>query len=254
VCRDAATRGVLAAKAQLDAVEAKAVQRFTKSYDKLCKTCPTRLQPRVDTLEEMIVGLPEDELKLLAAKVALRLSGHDAAALAGVAPLAAGVDAGMAVASVGGGGGAPAPMGMEVEVKKEKPKAMKMDMEMEMSKADKKRAKLERKVRQREMDVAMYQAELEYLRLREETPSEGQSTPDAAKELLQVPASCEADRMQMEQKVAKRCAEAECMTDFKREMRSLKVQEKILKCTRKMKECRAELSMMASAPAPAPVC
>ena len=57
----------------LSAVEAKRVQRFTTGYDKLCKTCPTLLQPRVDTLTEMIVGLTEDERKELMANVARRL-------------------------------------------------------------------------------------------------------------------------------------------------------------------------------------
>lgn len=45
----------------LSKIEAAAVQRFTITYDKLCKNCPTRLQPRVDTLAEMILGLPPDE-------------------------------------------------------------------------------------------------------------------------------------------------------------------------------------------------
>ena len=39
-----------------EALEKSAVQRFTVGYDKLCKNCPTRLQPRVDTLTEMILG------------------------------------------------------------------------------------------------------------------------------------------------------------------------------------------------------
>lgn len=42
-------------------LEAAAVKRFTTGYDKLCKNCPTRLQPRVDTLREMILGLTDEE-------------------------------------------------------------------------------------------------------------------------------------------------------------------------------------------------
>lgn len=40
-------------RCQISKVEASAVQRMTKGYDKLCKNCPTRLQPRVDTLTEV---------------------------------------------------------------------------------------------------------------------------------------------------------------------------------------------------------
>ena len=71
----------------LSTVEAKRVQRFTTGYDKLCKTCPTLLQPRVDTLTEMIVGLTKDERKELMANVARRLEeiGNEAtAAQAGI--------------------------------------------------------------------------------------------------------------------------------------------------------------------------
>jgi hypothetical protein len=41
-------------RSQMDKIEASAVQRMTKGYDKLCKNCPTRLQPRVDTLTEVL--------------------------------------------------------------------------------------------------------------------------------------------------------------------------------------------------------
>jgi len=57
----------------LSKLEAKSVQRFTTGYDKLCKTCPTLLRPRVDTLTEMIVGLSEDERAELMTNVARRL-------------------------------------------------------------------------------------------------------------------------------------------------------------------------------------
>jgi hypothetical protein len=58
-----------------------AVRRFTVGYDKLCKNCPTRLQPRVDTFTEMIMGLsPEDRRKLLSA-VAQREAASETAAL-----------------------------------------------------------------------------------------------------------------------------------------------------------------------------
>uniref|UniRef100_A0A7S0YLI3 Uncharacterized protein n=1 Tax=Hemiselmis tepida TaxID=464990 RepID=A0A7S0YLI3_9CRYP len=259
-CRGGA-RGALAARAQLDAVEAKAVQRFTKSYDKLCKTCPTRLQPRVDTLEEMIVGLPEDELKLLAAKVALRLSGHDGAALAAGLPGAAAVGGGMAALA------APAEhlevegsMGMDKAMPENKDKMTgkedKMAVEIDMSKAEKKRAKLERKVQEREMDRAVYHAELKFLEhLDGAAAADAQVKPEeAAAKFLEVPASCEGDRMEMEKKLQERCAEAAMMTAEKREIRSLKVQEKVLKCTRKIKECSAELAMLASPAMAAPAC
>lgn len=54
-------------------VEAAGVKRFAVGYDKLCKSCPTRLQPRVDTLTEMIVGLPDTEREDLMKNVARRL-------------------------------------------------------------------------------------------------------------------------------------------------------------------------------------
>jgi hypothetical protein len=44
-------------QAQMDKIETSAVQRMTKGYDKLCKNCPTRLQPRVDTLTEVCTDL-----------------------------------------------------------------------------------------------------------------------------------------------------------------------------------------------------
>ena len=50
-----------------------AVRRFTIGYDKLCKSCPTRLQPRIDTLEEMILGLPAHDREALLSKVARRI-------------------------------------------------------------------------------------------------------------------------------------------------------------------------------------
>mmetsp|Transcript_3624 Transcript_3624/g.5304 ORF Transcript_3624/g.5304 Transcript_3624/m.5304 type:complete len:295 (+) Transcript_3624:70-954(+) len=41
-------------------IESAAIKRFTR-FDKLCKTCPTLLQPKVSTLTEMIMGLPAEE-------------------------------------------------------------------------------------------------------------------------------------------------------------------------------------------------
>lgn len=56
-------------------IEAVGVQRFTRGYDKLCKSCPTRIQPRVDTLTEMIMGLPDIERDKLMQILAERLPG-----------------------------------------------------------------------------------------------------------------------------------------------------------------------------------
>jgi hypothetical protein len=54
-------------------LEKAAISRFKNSHDKLCKTCPALLQPKVDTLTEMVVGLsPEDRQQLFQA-VSLRL-------------------------------------------------------------------------------------------------------------------------------------------------------------------------------------
>lgn len=57
----------------LSKLEKKSVQRFTTGYGKLCKTCPTLLQPRVDTLTEMIIGLTGAERMELMSNVARRL-------------------------------------------------------------------------------------------------------------------------------------------------------------------------------------
>eukprot|EP00578_Thalassiosira_sp_NH16_P020127 CAMPEP_0181085290 /NCGR_PEP_ID=MMETSP1071-20121207/5154_1 /TAXON_ID=35127 /ORGANISM="Thalassiosira sp., Strain NH16" /LENGTH=250 /DNA_ID=CAMNT_0023167089 /DNA_START=186 /DNA_END=938 /DNA_ORIENTATION=+ len=61
----------------LSKIEAGAVKRFTISYDKLCKNCPTRLQPRVDTLTEMILGLPAEERDELWNRVSTQLESKD---------------------------------------------------------------------------------------------------------------------------------------------------------------------------------
>lgn len=53
-------------------LEDAAIQRF-RAFDKLCKTCPTTLKPRVETLTEMIVGLAAEEREELWSKVARRL-------------------------------------------------------------------------------------------------------------------------------------------------------------------------------------
>jgi hypothetical protein len=54
-------------------IETAGVKSFTITYDKLCKACPTRLEPRVDTLTEMILGLPDEEREELMANIAMRL-------------------------------------------------------------------------------------------------------------------------------------------------------------------------------------
>jgi len=53
-------------------IETVAVQRFTQGYNKLCKSCPTRITPRVDTLTEMILGLTDEERDELMRAVAER--------------------------------------------------------------------------------------------------------------------------------------------------------------------------------------
>ena len=59
----------------LSNVERKAIQKFNTAsgYDKLCKACPTRLQPRVDTLVEMILGLSDEDRNELMERVSKRL-------------------------------------------------------------------------------------------------------------------------------------------------------------------------------------
>lgn len=54
-------------------LEDAAVRRFTVGYDKLCKNCPTRLEPRVDTLTEMIMGLTVDDRDEVLAAVVQRI-------------------------------------------------------------------------------------------------------------------------------------------------------------------------------------
>ena len=57
----------------LDKLETAAVKRFTITYDKLCKSCPTRIEPRIETLEEMIMGLPIEDREQLLTNVARRV-------------------------------------------------------------------------------------------------------------------------------------------------------------------------------------
>lgn len=52
----------------MNKLEAAAVKRFT-FYDKLCKTCPTLLRPRVETLTKMVMGLSAGEREELLANV-----------------------------------------------------------------------------------------------------------------------------------------------------------------------------------------
>eukprot|EP00591_Stephanopyxis_turris_P004431 CAMPEP_0195522286 /NCGR_PEP_ID=MMETSP0794_2-20130614/20296_1 /TAXON_ID=515487 /ORGANISM="Stephanopyxis turris, Strain CCMP 815" /LENGTH=229 /DNA_ID=CAMNT_0040652005 /DNA_START=288 /DNA_END=977 /DNA_ORIENTATION=+ len=62
-------------------MEVAAVRRFTISYDKLCKSCPTRIQPRVDTLVEMILGLSNEDREELLVAVASRVEENDSECL-----------------------------------------------------------------------------------------------------------------------------------------------------------------------------
>lgn len=57
----------------LSKVDVVRVRKFTKNFDKLCKSCPTRIQPRVDTLTEMIFGLPVEERDELMDVISKRL-------------------------------------------------------------------------------------------------------------------------------------------------------------------------------------
>ena len=59
----------------LDKVEGKSVERFTKQFDKLCKTCPTRLQARPDTVVAMFQGLRDDEKEAALAQMKDIMSG-----------------------------------------------------------------------------------------------------------------------------------------------------------------------------------
>jgi len=246
------TTGALSAACQLNQVETKAVQRFTKDFDKLCKTCPSRIQPRADTLTEMILGLPEDEMKLLAAKVALRLSGHDAAALMGGA---AAVAASEGVGSAMPAAAAAPQMGMEKEMGmggKKMKEDKKMEVEMEISKMEKKAMKLRKKIKEREMDMAVYKGELDFINGLEGGEEHEAAGIDAlAREILTIPeAMGEMDGAEMTKELVMKMQKVMKLRAEEREIRSLKVQEKILKCTRKVKECSMELSMM---PAPAGV-
>jgi hypothetical protein len=57
----------------LSKIEVVRIKRFTVGFDKLCKSCPAKLQPRVDTLTEMILALPGKERDELMYNVAERL-------------------------------------------------------------------------------------------------------------------------------------------------------------------------------------
>ena len=57
----------------LTKLESKSIERMVTGYNKLCKTCPTRLQPRVDTIVEMILGLTDNEREEVLSTVDRRL-------------------------------------------------------------------------------------------------------------------------------------------------------------------------------------
>jgi len=62
----------LACQSEMSRMEVKAVERMTKEFDKLCKTCPTRLQPRADNAAAMLLALPEEERKEALQRVEVR--------------------------------------------------------------------------------------------------------------------------------------------------------------------------------------
>eukprot|EP00960_Hanusia_phi_P008275 236724-Hanusia_phi.AAC.1 len=59
----------------LDRVEEKAVEKFTKQFDKLCKTCPSRLQSRPETLVAMFQGLDVAERNVAMAQMQEIMAG-----------------------------------------------------------------------------------------------------------------------------------------------------------------------------------
>lgn len=71
------TISMVSTQTGLSKIEGVAVDRFTIGYDKLCKSCPTRLQPRAGTLAEMILGLPIEERNELMDTVAKRLEEEE---------------------------------------------------------------------------------------------------------------------------------------------------------------------------------
>ena len=63
--------------AAMSKVENAAVKRFQR-FDKLCKTCPTLLTPKIATLEELIMGLSESDRNELLINVAQRVKDESA--------------------------------------------------------------------------------------------------------------------------------------------------------------------------------
>jgi len=57
-------------------IETARAKRF-QEFHKLCKTCPTLLQPKVDTLTEIVLGLSEPEREELWSNVARRIQEQD---------------------------------------------------------------------------------------------------------------------------------------------------------------------------------
>lgn len=221
-------------------------------------------------------------MRLLAAKVALRLSGHDAAALMGGAADAAPAMMPMAAAPV-------PQMGMEMgkeEMKMDKEKKMKMDgsMGMEMGEREKKMMKLQNKIKERDMELVVYKGELAFIEGLEaggERPAgpfdsvardliasmavpvnehlssardehycasaAATMLPDhaAADAGVRWQASCgDMERMEMEKELTMKLEKVSVLPAEERGIRGMKVQEKIMKCTRKIRECKMELGMM----------
>mmetsp|Transcript_34864 Transcript_34864/g.82134 ORF Transcript_34864/g.82134 Transcript_34864/m.82134 type:complete len:265 (-) Transcript_34864:150-944(-) len=205
---------------ELTKIEEKSVQRMTKQFDKLCKTCPTRLQPRVDTITEMIVNLEEKERLEIFANVEMRLSNMDmeakgdGEAMVGTVMMTNGMmkDEEMSEMSED-----------EKEEKKMKMKEEKMKMkdekEMKMGEMEKKRMKLEGKIAKNTMKL------------------------EEAKQKLALVTSL--DKEPGDEMMAKEVMELREKSAEELEIYALKAQEKVFKYERKLAECRLKLKMLA---------
>jgi len=134
---------------------------MTKQFDKLCKTCPTRLQPRVDTITEMIVNLDEAERQQIFANVEMRLSCVEVGKegeMVGAIMYTNGQDMEMMQTKTSD----MSEEGEEEMRKKDmKMKEEKLKEKMEVSKVEKERMKLEGKIEKNMMKLAEAKQRLE---------------------------------------------------------------------------------------------
>mmetsp|Transcript_20982 Transcript_20982/g.32884 ORF Transcript_20982/g.32884 Transcript_20982/m.32884 type:complete len:263 (-) Transcript_20982:78-866(-) len=206
---------------EMDKVEVKAVERLVKQYDKLCKTCPTRLQPRLDNVAHMMLSLPEDErLQVMSqVKKSLKEGSADGNGLIDVKAVSQGMSMGQMKQE-----------SKEMDVPKPEMKPEK-EMQMGQDKMAKKMRKLQEKIDKNMMKMMDREAKLKLL---EEFKQGNKEMP-------------------AEEGLVKEWKMLQEMSPERIEVRRLKLIEKKAKCERKVAECSLDLKELQACAEPRPV-